>query len=821
MKTIAFKELKYLHITAFLVLLSFFGYSQRSGTSFNAHNSGTEHALANNLKKGSVVTGRQPIGGGEDLLISNLRPRLFIRADNAKIGRGLTLSALRLRLKDPAYKNCIDYNREAAGFESLPAIAMQYLLKGEKKNATIVGNYLVNNAFPLNEHTSTASAVYNSAIAFDWVRDALSDEMAAKISAKLVEGAEHLKDGVVKPSINHNYTIVSLHGFAMVALAVYGEGEENTRKSIAYMKLVKNLVSGDQMLLRTLKEKQGTWGEGNHYTPFVVFYPFLMTMRGLTTATNTDYFQTIKDGYDNFLEPMSKFVVANFRPDFTLERIGDVTGRVVPHKTFLRPLIDMLASEVSNQQLQGQLHSFSKELSANYGVDLVPDIYRWMMLTFYDSNLPDTPSYKTLPNVMRFGENAYEHVMFRNNWSENGTQITYITGDHYSDHQHFDKGHFLIYKKGGLIIDGGGYSDMYEESWSNYSTRSLAHNNVLVYDPSEQTKKGISGTLIYPDGGQRVIRGAQAQKDWKDYLEDSKKQGLNTADVLAFDYDQKSNSYNYVKSNLTRAYGEKVKWIDRQLLYLPLPDYMVVKDRVISAMPLDKYWMLHFEESPEIGGKTAVAGISDFKDERIVHSSRSGELKLEGSTHKYGGGLFVKTLLPREKIISIIGGPGYEYYNRFAKKNFAPEKPFLANREAGNWRMDVNPKQAQSGTAFMHAFEITTSDKKSMVPSEYIKSTDGKMEGAIFLSKENPYVVFFSSSLDERGHLYQQADLPVTYKLNVPAQTTHVLAELRPNKKVKVIINNKVFGTFQTTPAGVLSFKDKGLGARTIQIKPV
>jgi hypothetical protein len=121
----------------------------------------------------------------------------------------------------------------------------------------------------------------------------------------------------------------------------------------------------------------------------------------------------------------------------------------------------------------------------------------------------------------------------------------------------------------------------------------------------------------------------------------------------------------------------------------------------------------------------------------------------------------------------------------------------------------------------MHAFEITTSDKKSMVPSEYIKSTDGKMEGAIFLSKENPYVVFFSSSLDERGHLYQQADLPVTYKLNVPAQTTHVLAELRPNKKVKVIINNKVFGTFQTTPAGVLSFKDKGLGARTIQIKPV
>lgn len=782
-----FIKSKYSHITVFFVFLSFFGSAQRTY---------------------------------ENPVISDLRPRLFIRNDNAKIGRGLTLSGLRARLKDPAYKDCIDFNQQVAGFESLPAIAMQYLLKGDRKNALTVGEYLANFPFPYKEHTSTASAVYNGAIAFDWVRDALPDDMAAKIIAKLVEGAEYLKGGVVNPSINHNYSIVSLHGVAMVAVAIYGEGIENTQKALVYLKLVKNLISGDQKLLHTFKEKQGTWGEGNHYTPFVVMYPFLMTLRGLTTATDTDYFLSIKEKYENFLEPMSKFVVANFRPDFTLERIGDVTSRVVPHKTFFRPLLDLLTSEINNAQLQGQLHSFSKELSAYYGVNLVPDIYRWMLLTFYDARLPDKPSYKTFPNVMRFGENSYEHFMFRNNWNEDGTLITYISGDHYTDHQHFDKGHFLIYKKGGLVIDGGGYSDMYADSWSNYSTRSLAHNNVLVYDPAEQPKKGTSGTLLYPDGGQRVIRGTQSQQNWQQYKEESKLHGLNTADVLAFDYDRESNIYNYVKSNLTKAYGDKVKWIDRQLLYLPLADYMVVKDRVISTTPLDKYWMLHFEESPKINGKTPVAGITEFQNDRIVQAQRRGELKLEGKTVQYGGGLFVKTLLPKERTISLIGGPGYEYFNRFANKNFPPEKPFVDNRESGHWRMDVNPKQPTSATAFIHAFEITAPDKKAMVSSEYITSGDGKMEGVLFQSKENPYLVFFSSSLDERGDTFQRTKLPVTYKLNAAPQTTHVLVELEPNKKLKVYIDNKFFGTFNTTQAGVLSFKDKGNGVRTIKIKP-
>jgi len=134
--------------------------------------------------------------------------------------------------------------------------------------------------------------------------------------------------------------------------------------------------------------------------------------------------------------------------------------------------------------------------------------------------------------------------------------------------------------------------------------------------------------------------------------------------------------------------------------------------------------------------------------------------------------------------------------------------------------MEVSPGRPVADTVFLHAFEITDTTNKIMVPVEYIKSDDGKMEGALFLSREHPYVVFFSSSMDQRGYSCQDTQLPVTYRLRVSAPTSHVLVELEPDKKVKIDINNRNIGTFRTTKAGVLSFRDKSVGVRNIQISP-
>jgi hypothetical protein len=393
---------------------------------------------------------------GKELLMSDQRPRLYIRADESQIGRGLTLSGLRKRVKDPEYKEWASYEGEARYAASLPNIAMQYLLHGNKEDVQRVYSYLKKHPMSPREYTSYADAVYNGAIAFDWIRDALSDRQAENIMSMLVKGAEHLKHAVIKPSVNHNYTHVSMYGVTAVALAIYGEGEKYTAKAHEYMQAVTTLLEGKGKLLDTYKAKKGTWTEGNHYTPYVVYHTFLMTLRAISTATNRDYFNVIRNRYDNFIAPMSKYVIANTRPDFTLERIGDVTKRVIPSNTFLRPTMELMASELNFSTLQGQVRSYINAMEEYYGEHFVSSIYNWMMMTLYDSRLPDTPSYKTLPRTMRLGEGTYEHIMFRSRWGINGTLITYVSGWQFTDHQHFDKGSFLIYKKGGLTVDGGG-----------------------------------------------------------------------------------------------------------------------------------------------------------------------------------------------------------------------------------------------------------------------------------------------------------------------------------------------------------------------------
>ncbi|MPY90995.1 MAG: hypothetical protein GEU99_24170 [Luteitalea sp.] len=752
--------------------------------------------------------------------VSSRRPRIFVRADAARVGRGLTLAELRARARQPVYRDWISYEGTATGWAQLPALAMQYLLTRDAEAAERVGEALDRTPFPYAEHTSTAAAVYHSAIAFDWVRDALSAEQAGRIAAKLVEGAEHLKQGVTAPSINHNYSLESLYGVATVALAIYGESERCTQKALEYLTAVDHMLQGDDMLLDAFRAKGGTWAEGNHYTPFVVVHPFLMTLRALTTATNTDYFHLIRERYGDFLEPMAKFLVANVRPDFTLERIGDVTQRVVLRDTFLRPSLELLASELDDAALQGQVRSFLQEASTYYGREFVPDLFGWMMLVSYDSRLPSEPSYRTLPLAMRFGEETYEHIMLRSGWGENSTLITYLSGDHFTDHQHFDKGHFLIYRNGGVIVDGGTYSSMYGESWSNYSTRTLAHNNVLVHDPDELPYESVRRTIVYPDGGQRLIRGHQSHRTWGHYLNARGTAGLDTAAVAAFDADARLNRYQYVKTDLTNAYGEKTTWIDRQLLYLALADYLVVKDRVITSEALDKYWLLHFQERPAVDGETPDGGVTDYASATLVRARRTGVLTLPGKTVVYSGGLLIKPLLPGERTVSIIGGPGYEYYNRFARKDFPPEKAAAPERESGHWRMEVSPSEPTARTVFLHAMQITDVDRKEMVPTRYLRSTDGRMEGALFSSPKVQYVALFSASLDERGDTFQRAELPIVYQLDAVARTTHVLVELQPGLEVGVSVNGSTLGTYRTTQGGVLSFDDLGLGTRSVRIEP-
>ena len=145
-----------------------------------------------------------------------------------------------------------------------------------------------------------------------------------------------------------------------------------------------------------------------------------------------------------------------------------------------------------------------------------------------------------------------------------------------------------------------------------------------------------------------------------------------------------------------------------------------------------------------INGKNPETGVTEFDGESEVRSERTDKVVIGGKATEYSGALFIKSLLPEKRNITIIGGTGFEYYNHFANKNFPNSRPFEPIIEPGNWRMETSTANPETETVFLHALEITEANKKDMVETNYTKTTDSKMEGVVFQPKDSNYVVLFS-----------------------------------------------------------------------------
>jgi hypothetical protein len=504
---------------------------------------------------------------GEEFRVSTLRPRIYVRHDAAGLGKGVTVSGIRSRLVKPEYSN---WRRPVSGRGPAAILerAMRYVEDGNQSDLAQVRDFLRSNTFSYEKHdVSGFMAGAEMAAAFDWIYEGLSTEERAAIRQNLVTTAESsvkfLRHG--GPDINHNYTYMALNTVAVCGLVLDGEPPPYGEKAKEYLDLAREFIEGRDMVLDTWNARQGAWAEGSHYTFHETIRNLVLMLAAYRTATNVDYFDRIRRIHGDFLKKTGRFLIGNTRPDMTFERLGDcATNRVLANHTV--PLtVEMLAWGLSDKEESARLWSFAAALSDAYREQALHPSFDWGMRVFRDPTAPRAPSFRTLPLAMRMGAGSTDQIVLRSGWDEYATQITIVAGDHFTDHQHFDKGHFLIYRRGGLAVDGGAYDHLYKAGghWNEYASRSLSHNTLLVVDPDEQLPKGYSN-----DGGQRVLRGLQHHRDWQSYLAHRDREGLNTADVEAYDSGA-AQGYHYVRVNLARAYSPKVTRYDRQFVYLP------------------------------------------------------------------------------------------------------------------------------------------------------------------------------------------------------------------------------------------------------------
>lgn len=774
--------------------------------------------------------------------ISTNRPRLYVRRDENCPGRGLTLDALRARAKRPEYARYADpevtvcdavpdlYNHETDrafqqryyGMENPTNRAMRYLLYGDINDALHVGNIIAAADLFENAHTAAAATACNVATCFDWVCDVLPPQQREEIVNVLVRMGDMLAEILDRPVILHNYGYYSVMGLSAVAVALHGEPGEAGEKAVAWIKGLDHMLTGEGLIFETLRNKGGTWGEGNHYSHYCVFYTLLMALQAFETSGDAGYFDRIRNEYGDFMPMIMRFTLLNFRPDYTMERLGDSNWtRCHVYGTYFLPAYELLALHLEPRDC-GILRSFLEDLRIAHGPGLAGRPVDWQMLCFCDADLPTTPSYRTLPTTLRSAPGGAGQVVMRTGWGFDDTQITLVAGEHYTNHQHFDKGHLLIYKSGSLTIDGGGYGGMYtHDHWVNYATRSLAHNTILIHDPKEIPYNNVAGHLIIPDGGQRVINHATGIDElWPDYENTRLRLGLSTSFVVALDT---GPGWRYAQVNLTKAYGPKAKDVRRSLLFLDEADLILLLDSIESHKPMQSEILFHFEEQPEIyqNGNWMAAPTGIFAPENCtaIRVRRTGPAPING--REYNGEMVINPLLPSNATVYCSGGPGYEFFNRQTGRNFDPD-PQSADamrhpvREAGNYRVDIGERDLVTRSRILTAISLGTTGMGEC-QAACVRSLYGRMDGAHWQRGSRDYIVMMPGLNSDMGAPVLS---PADYSVTTSQPALHVLCGLPFGTPFRIGINGKTVQTAVSSPHGVLCFTDEGVGDRRVVVTP-
>ncbi len=296
---------------------------------------------------------------------------------------------------------------------------------------------------------------------------------------------------------------------------------------------------------------------------------------------------------------------------------------------------------------------------------------------------------------------------------ESSTYALFSCGGGRVPAEHYDTGHFTIFKKGYLALDSGTRA-MWGTSGENYDRQSVAHNTILIRMPGE-VFSWENKPLAANSGGQRHFSPA--------------------ARPLAF---EAGPHFAYAATDATGTYhSNKCARMTRQFLFVP-PDHFVVFDRVASKQAdYPKTWLLHTANEPVIAG-------------REFHADQDR------------GRLFCRTLLPADAVLEAVGGPGREFWADGKNWPIPENSPYLRDmgmtnaadvpETVGRWRVEVKPGAARAEDGFLHLIEVGDQTVlTAMTPSSLIE--DDRTAGVEFQAGTRTVRVLFNKDGETGGHI--------------------------------------------------------------------
>lgn len=542
------------------------------------------------------------------------------------------------------------------------------------------------------------SRMADDALFYDWCHPHLSADEKKTIRARLARNIDNeMKEGRLWRSF-HNAGPSAAFNVTVNALAIHGE-DPIAEKALAFV--MPELE--DMRLVVDRLFPDGEWAEGMDYARHSNHH-LLRTFLALGTATGRDF---VRDSPN--LRNFAKTIIYATKPD----------GRMFPSDDNDWPYVN----EWDHRALLMAASTF-RDPYAQWFLNHCPfdhfqllDHTRWAHLLWYDEHLPEKPL-TDLPLARLFAGKGI--VMARSGWGfkNQDTWVAFTNGDFFGDHTHQDVNAFQIHRGGDLAIDSGRYDDDWDVSrkpadvgrsqFFNYYQRTIAHNTMLVFDPSETFENGLLN-----DGGQlhHLWRGKHRNVP-EDYAQGNfpSDDGKGTSDwttnpgrwergdIVAY---QATGDFVFVRGDGTKAYSKnKVSAFVRELLFLQ-PRIVVVFDRVVATnAAFEKTWLLHSVNEPALG-----EGTFEIKE---------GE-----------GRLFGVVVLPEKRRLGKVGGPEDAF--RVGDVRFKAGPASVINPTKlhygelpGGWRIEEKPAVPAGEDHFLNVMLVTdrASDEKPRVTAE-------------------------------------------------------------------------------------------------------
>lgn len=271
-------------------------------------------------------------------------------------------------------------------------------------------------------------------------------------------------------------------------------------------------------------------------------------------------------------------------------------------------------------------------------------------------------------------------VYARSDWTDQAAWLRFECGDFWNAHQHLEAGNFEIFARAPLATESGEYTDYIDSHSVNWLIRTVAHNCLLIHQPSESWPRMRDGgrNAYANDSGQawKWEWPVQTLPQWQ-----ARRESFHRADLLAYD---NSPARLFVAADCTRAYSPaKLAQWTRQIVFVR-PGTFVVFDHVVSTKPeFTKSWLLHCRNEPAIRGNSFAL--------------------TNGAGH-----LTVQTLLPEKPVLRKV--QGYTYRGQ----TFEPRRSGLTPL-ACKWRVEVEPGEARAEDFFLHVLQTEQAQPARLV----------------------------------------------------------------------------------------------------------